>query len=281
MEDDFVARGYLLMPNLHDHCSRGDYEAASAVAVEAAEIGERFGDRDLITLALMEEGHALVRQGRVAEGLRLVDETMVAVTTEALSPIIAGTVYCNTIAFCQGVFELGRAREWTEAQGGLPRGQPVRVGSSAGPCALAPGSRRRRGSGGRPAQGVERGHPAVEARRHGYWSTHARLGALHPELAIARPTWRDYEELPAEEVERLRFLLTHGSRRCVCRSAEARSGPESSIACQCPRVTGRAQARVPVSSPRSVVCSRNTQPQMRPSRAGRPGPGFNRAGCSG
>jgi ATP/maltotriose-dependent transcriptional regulator MalT len=51
----------------------------------------------------------------VDDGLLLVDETMVAVTTEKLSPIIAGTVYCNTIAFCQSVFELGRAREWTDA----------------------------------------------------------------------------------------------------------------------------------------------------------------------
>ena len=83
--------------------------------MEAGEIGERFGDRDLIALAMMEQGHALVRQGRVAEGLRLVDETMVAVTTEELSPVIAGVVYCNTIAFCQGVFELGRAQAWTEA----------------------------------------------------------------------------------------------------------------------------------------------------------------------
>ncbi len=115
VEDDCVARGYLLMPAVHEHASDGDDEVASAVAVEAGEIGERFGDRDLIALAMMEQGHALVRQGRVAEGLRLVDETLVAVTTEELSPIIAGTVYCNTIAFCQGVFELGRAREWTEA----------------------------------------------------------------------------------------------------------------------------------------------------------------------
>ena len=56
----------------------------------AGEIGERFDDRDLIALARMEQGHALVRQGCVAEGLRLVDETMVAVTTEDLSPVIAG-----------------------------------------------------------------------------------------------------------------------------------------------------------------------------------------------
>jgi DNA-binding CsgD family transcriptional regulator len=113
--DDCVARGYLRLPAVHELVLAGDHEAASAVALEAGAVGERFGDRDLIALAMMEQGHALVRHGRVAEGLRMVDESMVAVTTEDLSPIICGTVYCSTIAFCQSVFELGRAREWTEA----------------------------------------------------------------------------------------------------------------------------------------------------------------------
>ena len=112
---DCVARGYLLLSGLHDHVLHGDHEAAAAVAVEAGEVGERLDDRDLVALAMMEQGYALVRQGRVPEGLRLVDETMVAVTTEELSPVIAGVVYCNTIAFCRGVFELGRAQAWTDA----------------------------------------------------------------------------------------------------------------------------------------------------------------------
>ncbi len=95
--------------------SRSDYESAHAVATEAAEIGERFGDRDLLALALMEQGQALVRQGRTEDGLLLVDETMVAVTAGELSPIVAGIVYCSTIAFCRDVYELRRAREWTAA----------------------------------------------------------------------------------------------------------------------------------------------------------------------
>ena len=63
----------------------------------------------------MGQGHALVRQGRTDEGFRLVDETMVAVTTGELSPIVAGIVYCNTIAFCQDAHDVRRAREWTNA----------------------------------------------------------------------------------------------------------------------------------------------------------------------
>ena len=110
-----VERGYLLIPTLIEHSAKGDFAAAHATAAEIAEIGERFGDPDLFAMALMEQGHALVRQGRTEEGLRLVDETMVAVTAGELSPIVAGIVYCNTIAFCRDTYELRRAREWTEA----------------------------------------------------------------------------------------------------------------------------------------------------------------------
>jgi tetratricopeptide (TPR) repeat protein len=114
-ERDCVERGYLLIPVLLEHSFSGDYEAAYSTAAEAGAIGERFGDPDLVAIALMEQGHALVKQGRTEEGLRLVDETMVAVTAGELSSIVAGIVYCNTIAFCRDAYELRRAREWTGA----------------------------------------------------------------------------------------------------------------------------------------------------------------------
>ena len=110
---DCVARGYLSIPVVFDHSSRRDYIAAQAVAVEIAEIAERFSDPDLVSLALMEQASALLRQGRRDEGLRLVDETMIAVSAGELSPLVAGIVYCNTIAFCRDLFELRAAREWT------------------------------------------------------------------------------------------------------------------------------------------------------------------------
>ncbi len=112
---DCVERGYLLIPDLVAHAIAGDHKAGYAAATEVAEIGMHFGDQDLIAIGVHEQGHALVRQGHFEEGLRLLDEVMVTVTTGELSPIVAGIVYCNTIGFWQSVYELRRAREWTDA----------------------------------------------------------------------------------------------------------------------------------------------------------------------
>jgi DNA-binding CsgD family transcriptional regulator len=114
-EGECVERGYLLMPVMLRHEAIGDWEAAYAAAARAAEIGERFGDADLFALAVHEQGLILVNQGRVQEGLGLVDEAMVAVTAGELSPIVTGIVYCSVISGCQEVYELRRAQEWTAA----------------------------------------------------------------------------------------------------------------------------------------------------------------------
>jgi len=114
-ERDCAERGYLLIPALVGHAIAGDHKGAYETATEIAEIGTRFADRDLIAIGVHEQGHALVRLGRFEDGLRLLDEVMVAVTAGELSPIVTGIVYCNTIGFWQSVYELRRAREWTEA----------------------------------------------------------------------------------------------------------------------------------------------------------------------
>jgi hypothetical protein len=46
-------------------------------------------------IAVHEQGHALLGQGRVEEGLGLLDEAMVAVTAGELSPIVTGLIYCT------------------------------------------------------------------------------------------------------------------------------------------------------------------------------------------
>jgi DNA-binding CsgD family transcriptional regulator len=114
-DGDCAERGYLLTAVCVQQLAARDYEAAYATAGEAAAIGERCGDRDLVAFARMDQGSAMLSLGHTDEGRRLVDETMVSVTAGELSPIAAGLVYCNTISLCQDAHELRRAREWTVA----------------------------------------------------------------------------------------------------------------------------------------------------------------------
>jgi DNA-binding CsgD family transcriptional regulator len=121
---DRVGRGYLLLPVVFEHEASGDLEAATATASEAAAIGRRYGDSDLFALAAHEHGHILIRLGRIKEGLRLLDETMVAVTADELSTIVSGIVYCGVILACQDAYEVRRAQEWTAALSGWCKRQP-------------------------------------------------------------------------------------------------------------------------------------------------------------
>jgi ATP/maltotriose-dependent transcriptional regulator MalT len=114
-EGECAEQGYLLMPVAMQHEAQGDVDGACATAAAAAEIGERFGDRDLFALALQTQGEFLVHAGRAREGLGLLDEAMVAVTEGGLSPIVTGIVYCGMILACEQVFELRRAKQWTAA----------------------------------------------------------------------------------------------------------------------------------------------------------------------
>ena len=120
-------RGYLLVPQVFRLGATGEHDAARVLAAEAAEIGDRHGDADLGALARNLEGRALVRLGRLSEGLPLLDEAMLAVTRGGLSPVVSGLVYCSVIAGCQQSYALDRAREWTAALREWCRAQPQLV----------------------------------------------------------------------------------------------------------------------------------------------------------
>ena len=107
--------GYLMLPLVHRQLAGGQLDAAFATADAAARIGERFGERDLTAFARLQQGQILVRQGEIARGMALLDEVMVAVTSDELSPAFTGMIYCTVIWCCRGVFALERARQWTTA----------------------------------------------------------------------------------------------------------------------------------------------------------------------
>lgn len=110
-----VEKGYLLLPIGYRSVHGGDPVEAHASFLQAAAIGDHFGDKDLSTLALQGQGRALIRQGEISKGVTLLDEAMVAVTAGEVSPLTAGGVYCSVIEACGEIFDLRRAQEWTTA----------------------------------------------------------------------------------------------------------------------------------------------------------------------
>ena len=60
-------------------------------------------------------GQALLARGRIDEGIELLDEVMVAVTSGEVSATVAGLTYCAVISACHDVFDVRRAQEWSAA----------------------------------------------------------------------------------------------------------------------------------------------------------------------
>ena len=125
-------RGYLLLPVVEQRIA-DDEEAAYATAAEAAAIGERYHDADLVACARHQQGRIRLQQGQTEAGLALLDETMLAVTAGELSPLVTGLMFCSVIAACQEVYALDRTREWIAAMTRWCEDQPDMV-AFAGVC---------------------------------------------------------------------------------------------------------------------------------------------------
>ena len=115
VEPECVEHGYLAFAQATAAEDRGELAEAASRAREAIDVGQRFADRGLVTLALQELGHVLASRGEVAEGTALLDEAMCSVLADDLHPMIIGWVFCSVLTTCFEMADVTRAREWTEA----------------------------------------------------------------------------------------------------------------------------------------------------------------------
>lgn len=121
---DCAERGYLLVPAALRSLNEDDPAAAYVGFSQAAAIGERFVDPDLVILAQLGRGQALIRLGETTSGVALLDEVMVAAIADEASAIVVGIVYCAVIETCREIFDFRRAQEWTAALNRWCESQP-------------------------------------------------------------------------------------------------------------------------------------------------------------
>jgi DNA-binding CsgD family transcriptional regulator len=85
-------------------------------ARSALEVAHDLADPDVECMALAQLGRAVVAQGRVEEGVALLDEAMtVALGGETRDPLACGDACCTTLVVCDGLADLHRAAQWCEA----------------------------------------------------------------------------------------------------------------------------------------------------------------------
>jgi DNA-binding CsgD family transcriptional regulator len=79
-----------------------------------------FQDADLSFDALAYRGFWLLESGRVADGLRRLDEAAAAAYGgEVVSPVVAGEIYCKLMVACEIVMDVPRAEQWHRVVAGL------------------------------------------------------------------------------------------------------------------------------------------------------------------
>jgi len=117
------------------------------LAGRAIEVARRQGNDSALYLALSFKGMGELFKGNWQDGLAHIDEAAAAASSGQLDLRTASDIYCNTIAACRNIGDLGRATQWADE-----------------------GERwmRRENAGGYP--GICRVHRAELKMLHGQWS---------------------------------------------------------------------------------------------------------------
>src|SRR5215207_10824884 len=108
--DECAAHGWLIFDGavFASESSEREKRATAAIA-----IAQRFGDADLEFDALALLGETYVASGRVAEGMKLLDEAMAAVSGgEVVAHGAVGEIYCRLLSACEYATDVRRAEEW-------------------------------------------------------------------------------------------------------------------------------------------------------------------------
>lgn len=93
----------------------GDLEAHELHATRALEIAQRFGDRNVEALALIDLAHVATARGRSSVALELLNRATAMALGGEIGVLETGIVYCNAIFACRSRGQWDQAQQWTHS----------------------------------------------------------------------------------------------------------------------------------------------------------------------
>ena len=127
--------GWLLITTAYGRIAAGAYDEAVMLLARARERAARVHDGDQLAFSTLLTGRALVKSGRLAEGLDWLDDAMLRVLSGGTTPRVTSLLFCAAIGTCQiEARDLPRVREWSTALGSWLDSVPPFGGPFYGNC---------------------------------------------------------------------------------------------------------------------------------------------------
>jgi DNA-binding CsgD family transcriptional regulator len=104
---------WVLSHRAHLQLAEQRIDEALATAREGERLGLAAGDADAVVLCRLTIGFGHLFRGERAEALRVLDEVMLAVSSDETSPTVVGMTYCFCVGACVRLRDVARARSWT------------------------------------------------------------------------------------------------------------------------------------------------------------------------
>lgn len=129
---DSPVHAWLAVVRTYERLLSGDLDAGRRWAERASAIGTTHGEPAAAAIGRVAHARCLILEGRVEEGLALLDEAAVAAVSGELDPLSVGIVYCEVVCAWQGLARYDLAEEWTLA---MERWRDAQgIGSLGGRC---------------------------------------------------------------------------------------------------------------------------------------------------
>jgi tetratricopeptide (TPR) repeat protein len=112
-QPDTPPHAWLAVVRAYERLLGGDFEGARPWARRAIELGAAL-DPAAAAIGRVADARLRILGGDVEQGLALLDEVGVSVTSGDLDPLATGVVYCELVCALQGLAQYDSAEEWTE-----------------------------------------------------------------------------------------------------------------------------------------------------------------------